>query len=82
MRILIREETTSKTRSINLNEKARAIVHARHKANPEHIYLFQVDSNRGKGKRVLRVVVAAALKAVGEELGIKLGMQSMRKTRG
>lgn len=81
-RIVIKEEKTSKVRSIDLNEKARAIVQARYKANPEHTYLFQVDSNRAKGKPVSRVAVGVAFKAVGEELGIQLGTHSMRKTRG
>lgn len=84
-RIIIKEEKTKKTRNIDLNNKARAIVEARYQANPHHTYLFQVESNRTRSmeaKSVSRIAVASAFKAVGEELGIQLGTHSMRKTRG
>lgn len=81
-RIIIKESKTGKTRSIDLNSKAMEIVKARKAKHPEHIYLFEVESNRAKGKPVSRVAVAQAFKAVGDELGIALGTHSMRKTRG
>lgn len=81
-RIVLKEEKTGKVRNIELNEKARAIVAARPAAVPHHVYLFEVESNRAKGKPVSRVAVAQAFKAVGDELGIHLGTHSMRKTRG
>jgi integrase len=74
------EGKTGKTRQIKLNEKAQGIVKARSK--PGATYLFEVDSNRAKGKPVSRVAVAKAFKAVGDEVGIHLGTHSMRKTRG
>lgn len=74
------EGKTGKPRTIKLNEPAMAIVKARSK--PGAVYLFEVDSNRAKGKPVSRVAVARAFKAVGDELGIALGTHSMRKTRG
>lgn len=76
------EGKTGKARTIQLNEKARSIVTARTQSNPQAIYLFEVNSNRAKGKPVSRVAVAKAFKAVGEEMGIRLGTHSMRKTRG
>lgn len=76
------EGKTGKTRSVPLNDKARAIVSRRAAAHPNATYLFQVDSNRAKDKPVSRVAVAKAFKAVGDELGIHLGTHSMRKTRG
>lgn len=81
-RIIIKESKTGKTRSIDLNSKAMEIVKARKAAHPSHVYLFEVESNRAKGKPVSRVAVAQAFKAVGDELGIALGTHSMRKTRG
>lgn len=81
-RIVIKESKTGKVRSIKLNEKAAAIVQQRRAAHPTHTYLFEVDSNRAKGKAVSRIAVAVAFKAVGDELGISLGTHSMRKTRG
>lgn len=76
------EGKTQKNRVIQLNEKARAIVQKRVQMHPSHTYLFEVESNRAKGKSVSRIAVAAAFKAVGDELGIALGTHSMRKTRG
>lgn len=81
-KLTIKEGKTGKTRSIDLNSGAKAIIAARRKANPHHTYLFEVDSNRAKGKPVSRVSVANAFKAVGDEMSIQLGTHSMRKTRG
>ena len=76
------EGKTGKARTIQLNEKARAIVQQRAAVHPGAIYLFQVNSNRAKDKPVSRVAIAKAFKAVGDALGIHLGTHSMRKTRG
>ena len=81
-KLVIKEGKTGKSRSIDLNSGAKAIVEQRRRAHPDHTYLFEVDSNRAKGKPVSRVAVACAFKAVGDELGIQLGTHSMRKTRG
>ena len=81
-RLALREGKTGKQRLLKLNEKAQSIVESRAKRYPGHEYLFQVESNRAKGKPVSRVAVAVAFKAVGDELGIALGTHSMRKTRG
>lgn len=81
-RLRIKESKTGKARNIDLNAKALEIVRARRQAHPDHTFLFEVDSNRAKGKPVSRIAVAVAFKAVGDEMGIQLGTHSMRKTRG
>ncbi|WP_236183502.1 tyrosine-type recombinase/integrase [Pseudomonas juntendi] len=80
--LVIKEGKTGKTRDIELNVAAKAIVERRRAAHPTHQYLFEVDSNRAKGKPISRVAVASAFKAVGDEMGLQLGTHSMRKTRG
>ncbi|KAE9649534.1 tyrosine-type recombinase/integrase [Pseudomonas sp. PB106] len=80
--LVIKEAKTSKTRSIDLNTSAKAIIGRRRAAHPTHTYLFEVDSNRAKGKAVSRIAVANAFKAVGDEMSLQLGTHSMRKTRG
>lgn len=81
-KLTIREGKTGKTREIDLNSGAKAIVGRRKAAHPSHTYLFEVDSNRAKNKPVSRVAVANAFKAVGDEMNLQLGTHSMRKTRG
>ncbi|MFB1632483.1 tyrosine-type recombinase/integrase [Pseudomonas sp. AP-1] len=78
----VQERKTGKVRRIKLNDAARAVVARRRAQMPDAVYLFEVDSNRAKGKPVSRVAVAKAFKAVGDELGIALGTHSMRKSRG
>ncbi|ESW39143.1 tyrosine-type recombinase/integrase [Pseudomonas taiwanensis] len=81
-RLVVKESKTGKTRDIELNVAAKAIIERRRAAHPAHTYLFEVDSNRAKGKPVSRVAVANAFKAVGDEMSLQLGTHSMRKTRG
>lgn len=83
-KLFIREGKTGKARQITLNDKAQKIVRKRYKDNPDHAYLFQVESNRAKGKPISRVSVAKKFKEVGEmkSISINLGTHSMRKTRG
>ena len=80
--LVIKEGKTDKKRTITLNSTAMSIVHKRHLANPDHIWLFQVDSNRAKNKPISRVSVATAFKEIGDIMNIKLGTHSMRKTLG
>lgn len=81
-KLVIKEGKTGKPRSIDLNSSAKAIIARRRAAHPTHTFLFEVDSNRAKGKAVSRVAVANAFKAVGDEMSLQLGTHSMRKTRG
>lgn len=81
-RLIIKEAKTGKVRQIALNTTARAVVERRRNEHPDHTYLFEVESNRAKGKPVSRVAVSVAFKAVGDEIGVALGTHSMRKTLG
>ncbi|GAB3369005.1 tyrosine-type recombinase/integrase [Spongiibacter taiwanensis] len=78
----LQEGKTGKLRKITLNDTAKAIVNKRIVANPDHIYLFQVDSNRARNKPLSRSAVSKAFAEVGEILDIQLGTHSMRKTLG
>jgi len=80
--LTLREGKTDKTRRIKINHKAREVIDARRQAHPHHTFLFEVESNRAKGKPVSRFAVAKAFKDVGDEVGILLGTHSMRKTLG
>jgi integrase len=81
-RLTITESKTGKVRQIALTATAKAVIARRRAANPTHTFLFEVSSNRAKGKAVSRVAVAVAFKAVGDEMKITLGTHSMRKTLG
>ena len=59
----LREKKTGKTRSIMLTARALELVAHRRADNPGHEYLFEVDSNRAKGKPISRVTVSAELAA-------------------
>jgi integrase len=80
--IIIKEGKTNKRRKITLNDSAMKIVKKRTRKHPDHIYLFQVDSNRAKNKAISRSAVGTAFREVGQILGITLGTHSMRKTFG
>lgn len=78
------ESKTGKSRTIELNERALEVVNRRLAEHPEHIYLFQSESNRARSlaKPVTRQSVARAFQEVGKILGIHLGTHSMRKSLG
>lgn len=82
--LTVLEGKTKKPRTIRINERARAVIARRVAENPDHIYLFQSESNRARSlaKPVTRQSVARAFKDVGEMIGVHLGTHSMRKTRG
>ncbi len=67
---------------IRLNETVIKLIRQRHKLHPDDTYLFEVHSNRAKGKPVSRVSVARVFKEVGEIIDVPLGTHSMRKSRG
>jgi integrase len=85
-RLLIRESKTKKMASIALNIKALDLILKIKQEFPEHIYLFQSYRNQqaiNKAPRPLtRRSVGKAFALVGEEIKLKLGTHSMRKTRG
>ena len=78
------EGKTGKARTITLNDTAMKIIRKRREENPNHVYLFEVDSNRAKDRPISRFSVAKAFKEVGEmnRVNVKLGTHSMRKTLG
>jgi integrase len=76
------EGKTGKKRSVRLNDTALRIINRRRKEWPEDIYLFQVHSNRAKGKPVSRNSVSRAFKDAGDRIGLRINTHSMRKSRG
>ena len=78
----LREGKTKKTRVIDLNATAAAVIKRRQKENPEHEWLFQVSSNRSSNKPIDRSTVARKFQEVGDIVGVRLGTHSMRKTLG
>ncbi len=50
--------------------------------NPGHEYLFEVDSNRAKGKPISRVTVSAKFKEAGDMLNLHIAAHSPRKNLG
>lgn len=85
-RLIIKESKTGKLANIQLNPKALKIIERIHQEHPQHVYLFQSYRNQQAINRSPRPLtsrsVAKAFTAIGEELNIKLGTHSMRKTRG
>ncbi|HAZ4787838.1 TPA: tyrosine-type recombinase/integrase, partial [Citrobacter amalonaticus] len=78
----LREKKTGKTRSILLTAKALELVAERRAANPGHVYLFEVDSNRAKGKPISRVTVSTKFKEAGDRLGLHVAAHTPRKNLG
>jgi len=72
---------------IPLNKAAMTIVKARAKANPTHEFLFQSNSNKAiknrnnkKNQPITSLAVSRSFREVGDILGLKLTIYSMRKT--
>jgi len=80
--LTLTETKTGKRKDIRLNAPALAVIQRRRKEQPGDAYLFEVHSNRAKGKPISRVSVARAFKDVGDSLGLNIGTHSMRKSRG
>ncbi|WP_343582499.1 tyrosine-type recombinase/integrase [Enterobacter sp.] len=78
----LKEQKTGKIRSIMLTAKALELVAQRRADNPGHEYLFEVDSNRAKGKPISRVTVSAKFKEAGDMLNLHIAAHSPRKNLG
>lgn len=78
----LKEQKTGKIRSIMLTTKALELVAQRRADNPGHEYLFEVDSNRAKGKPISRVTVSAKFKEAGDMLNLHIAAHSPRKNLG
>jgi len=85
-RLIITESKTGKLANIKLNDKAIKSIKGIQQAHPMHIYLFQSYRSQqminSLPKPLSRRSVTKAFAIVGEELKIKLGTHSMRKSRG
>lgn len=60
----IKQKKTGGVVEIEITDTARALLEKRHAAKGDQEYVFQVDSNRSKGKPVSRSKVTATLKEV------------------
>ncbi|WP_375602604.1 tyrosine-type recombinase/integrase [Enterobacter hormaechei] len=78
----LKEHKTGKIRSIMLTAKALELVAQRRADNPGHEYLFEVDSNRAKGKPISRVTVSTKFKEAGDMLNLHIAAHSPRKNLG
>ena len=76
------EPKTGKTKHIRLNHTAMDIIRRRRADNPAHVYLFQVESNKSKGRPISRVTVSQIFQDVAATLGLAFNMHSLRKSRG
>lgn len=85
-RLLIKESKTGKQANIKLNTKVQLLINQIQLDHPNHIYLFQSYRNQQAinsiPKPLSRRAVAKAFSEIGDEVKIKLGTHSMRKTRG
>lgn len=85
-RLIIHETKTNKRAEIKLNNKAMILINDIRLNHPTHTYLFQSHRNKQSinklAKPLTRRAVAQAFALIGEELNLRLGTHSMRKTRG
>lgn len=61
---------------------ARTRVYEAPSVNPYHVFLFEVDSNRAKGKPISRVTVSTKFKEAGERLDLHIAAHTPRKNMG
>ncbi|MBU3895276.1 tyrosine-type recombinase/integrase [Serratia rubidaea] len=76
------EKKTGKYRHIRLHSEVLKMIAGRKAEHPHHAFLFEVETNRAKGKPVSRQCVSKAFKEAGERLGLKVGTHSGRKSLG
>lgn len=85
-RLILFEGKTGKRAEIKLNNKVQILINDIQLRHPSHLYLFQSYRNQQSFNRearpLTRKAVAKAFKLVGDELGVRLGTHSMRKSRG
>ena len=76
------ETKTGKTKEVRINNTALEIIKRRRADNPDHVYLFQVESNRAKNKPLNRCTVSRVFQDVAITLGLNFNTHSLRKSRG
>ncbi|MCV5349407.1 integrase, partial [Escherichia coli] len=50
--LVLSQQKTGESVRVRLTDTAKRIIAARREANPDHVYLLQLDSHRSKGKPV------------------------------
>lgn len=78
----MKDKKTGKIRAILRTPKALELVAQRRAGNPAHTFLFEVESNRAKGKPISRVSVSTKFKEAGERLNLTIAAHTPRKTMG
>lgn len=78
----VREQKTGKIRRVRLHPAVLTMIAERKETHPHHVYLFEVETNRAKGKPISRQSVSKAFREAGERLGRKVGTHTGRKTLG
>ncbi|CAI1114694.1 tyrosine-type recombinase/integrase [Serratia quinivorans] len=78
----VREQKTGKVRRVKLHPAVLTMIAERRERSPHHVFLFEVETNRAKGKAVSRQSVSKAFRETGERLGRKVGTHTGRKTLG
>lgn len=78
----VREQKTGKMRRVRLHPAVLGMIAERKERHPHHTFLFQVETNRAKGKPVSRQSVSKAFREAGDRLGKKVGTHTGRKTLG
>jgi len=85
-RLILTEGKTGKRAEIKLNTKTMLLINDIQLAYPNHVFLFQSYRNNKsintEPKPLTRRAVSQAFELIGEELNLRLGTHSMRKTRG
>ena len=81
-KLIVKEGKTGKRREIALNATAKGIITRRRASESAATWLFEVNSNRAKGKAVSRISVGRVFKEIGDVIGVNIGTHSMRKTLG
>ncbi|MFB9087041.1 hypothetical protein ACFFW8_19950 [Erwinia tracheiphila] len=74
----VKDKKTGKIRAILRTPKALELVAQRRAGNPAHTFLFEVESNRAKGKPISRVSVSTKFKEAGERLNLTIAAHTPR----
>ena len=79
--LVLSQQKTGESVRVRLTDTAKRIIAARREANPDHVYLLQLDSHRSKGKPVSRSKLHEEIRYAGEKLRLNLSPHSMRKSK-
>ncbi|MDI7492064.1 tyrosine-type recombinase/integrase [Cronobacter dublinensis] len=79
--LVLSQQKTGESVRVRLTNAAKRIIAARREANPDHVYLLQLDSHRSKGKPVSRSKLHEEISYAGKKLKLHLSTHSMRKSK-